>query len=110
MAWVYMLRGSSARFYIGSTTDLYRRLAQHQLGMTYSARRLGLPLELVAAKQLDSLAEARRLERQLKHKNRPMRPQQLLAGVLLPLYLLVLLSALPFVLRGRVTATTLLSR
>src|SRR5438034_2760472 len=28
MAWVYVLRGSSGRYYIGSTTDLKRRLEQ----------------------------------------------------------------------------------
>lgn len=66
-----MLHGSSGRFYIGSTTDLYRRLAQHQQGNTYSTRRLCLPLELVAAKQLDSLPEARKLERQAKRKKNP---------------------------------------
>ena len=66
-----MLRGSSGRFYIGSTTDLNRRLAQHRQGHTYSTRRLGLPLELVAALELGSLAEARELEREMKRKKNP---------------------------------------
>jgi putative endonuclease len=71
MAWVYMLRGSSGRYYIGSTTDLTRRLDQHHNGHTYSTRRLGLPLELAAALRVDCLNEARTLEREMKQKKNP---------------------------------------
>ncbi len=38
MAWVYILLGSGGRHYIGSTTDLDRRLDQHRSGHTYSTR------------------------------------------------------------------------
>jgi predicted GIY-YIG superfamily endonuclease len=68
MAWVYILRGPSGRHYIGSTTDLTRRIEQHQHGHTYSTRRLGSSLDLVASLQLDSLAKARALEREMKRK------------------------------------------
>jgi len=34
MAWVYILRGSSGRHYIGSAVDLDVRLAQHRCGHT----------------------------------------------------------------------------
>jgi putative endonuclease len=71
MAWVYRLRGSSGRYYIGSTTDLPRRLNQHHNGQTYTTRRLGIPLELAAALQVDSLNEARKLEREMKQKKNP---------------------------------------
>ncbi|MGA9778928.1 MAG: GIY-YIG nuclease family protein [Verrucomicrobiia bacterium] len=71
MAWVYMLRGSSGRYYIGSTTDLNRRLEQHRQGHTYSTRRLGQPLALAASLELDSLPEARALEREMKRKKNP---------------------------------------
>ena len=71
MAWVYMLRGSSGRYYIGSTTNLPRRLEQHRRGYNYSTRRLGALLELAASLEVDSLAEARKLERQLKGKKNP---------------------------------------
>jgi predicted GIY-YIG superfamily endonuclease len=71
MAWVYVLRGSSGRFYIGSTTNLKRRLEQHHNGHTYSTRRLGHPLELVTSLEMNSLAEARALERQMKRKKNP---------------------------------------
>jgi putative endonuclease len=71
MAWVYVLRGSSGRYYIGSTTDLHRRLEQHRQGHTYSTHRLGQSLELAAALELDSLPEARALEREMKRKKNP---------------------------------------
>jgi predicted GIY-YIG superfamily endonuclease len=71
MAWVYLLRGDSGRYSIGSTTDLPRRLDQHRPGHTHSTRRLGMPLEVAAALELDSLTEARSLERELKRKKNP---------------------------------------
>ncbi len=71
MAWVYVLRGSSGRHYIGSTTDLERRFQQHQHGHTYSTRRLGDTLELLASLELTTLDEARALERELKRKKNP---------------------------------------
>ncbi len=46
MAWVYILRGSSGRHYIGSTVDLESRFAQH-------------------------LKEARQIEQMLKAKKNP---------------------------------------
>jgi putative endonuclease len=71
MAWVYVLRGSSGRHYIGSAVDLNRRLAQHRRGHTYTTKRLGEKLELVASKQVETLNEARRIERTLKAKKNP---------------------------------------
>ena len=71
MPWVYVLRGSSGRYYIGSTTDLERRLEQHRNGHGYSTRRLGEALELIASLELSSLAAARDLERQMKRKKNP---------------------------------------
>ena len=71
MPWVYILRGSSGRYYIGSTTDLARRLEEHQRGHTHTTQRLGTDLELVASLELAALAEARALERELKRKKNP---------------------------------------
>ncbi len=71
MPWVYILRGSSGRHYIGSTNDLERRLVEHRNGGTHSTARLGYPLELVASLELPELAEARKLERELKRKKNP---------------------------------------
>ena len=71
MAWVYILRGKSGRYYIGSTDDLQRRLAEHQRGSNHTTQRFGGQIELVAAKELPSMAEASKLERALKRKKNP---------------------------------------
>ena len=71
MPWVYILRGASGRHYIGSTTDLTRRLAEHDRGHTHTTRRLGGTLELVALREFPTLTEARRCERLLKRKKNP---------------------------------------
>jgi putative endonuclease len=71
MPWVYILRGSSGRHYIGSAIDLEARFAQHLRGHTATTKRLGDPLEIVARKQIATLAEARKIERALKQKKNP---------------------------------------
>ena len=71
MAWVYILRGSSGRYYIGSTENLARRLEEHRRGSNHTSRRLGDSLELVASKIVADGAEARRLEKTLKRKKNP---------------------------------------
>ena len=71
MAWVYILRGTTGRHYIGSTTDLQRRLRQHHSGHTHTTARLGYPLELMASAERETLTEARQLERALKAKKNP---------------------------------------
>jgi len=71
MACVYVLRGSSGRYYIGSTTDLKRRLEQHRNGHTYSTQRLGATLELAASLEVIALEDARDLERRMKRKKNP---------------------------------------
>jgi putative endonuclease len=71
MAWVYILRGSSGRHYIGSTDDLDRRMSEHRHGGTHTTQRLGSELQLIASKEVCSIIEARRLERTLKKKKNP---------------------------------------
>jgi predicted GIY-YIG superfamily endonuclease len=71
MAWVYSLRGSSGRHYIGSAVDLQTRIAQHRRGHTHTTKRLGKNLQIVARKEVATLAEARRIERILKAKKNP---------------------------------------
>jgi predicted GIY-YIG superfamily endonuclease len=68
MAWVYILRGSTGRHYIGSAVDLDARFAQHLRGHTATTKRLGGQLEIVAKKEVPSLGEARKIERDLKRK------------------------------------------
>jgi putative endonuclease len=71
MAWVYILRGSCGRYYIGSTENLDRRLAEHRRGKVHSTRRFGEPLELITAKEMPDIDSARELERKLKAKKNP---------------------------------------
>ena len=60
MAWVYILRGSSGRHYIGSCVDLDARFEQHLRGHTATTKRLGDTLEIVAKKEVaDAIAHAR---------------------------------------------------
>ena len=69
MAWVYILGGSSGRYYVGSCVDLD---AQHLRGHTATTKRLGKKLEIVAKKEMPTLADARRIERELKRKKNPL--------------------------------------
>jgi predicted GIY-YIG superfamily endonuclease len=71
MPWVYILRGSAGRHYIGSPVDLDARFAQHLRGHTATTKRLGEQLEIVAKKEVASLGEARKIERNLKRKKNP---------------------------------------
>jgi predicted GIY-YIG superfamily endonuclease len=71
MAWVYILRGSSGRHYIGSCVDLDARFAQHLRGHTATTKRLGAEIEIVAKKEVPTLEAARRIERALKRKKNP---------------------------------------
>ena len=70
MAWVYILRGAH-RYYIGATENLERRIAEHRRGSNYTTHRFGGEIELVVAKELGSMADARSLERALKRKKNP---------------------------------------
>jgi putative endonuclease len=62
----YILQSeSSGKFYIGSTSDLDRRLAEHLRGHSLSTRHRG-PWKLVHTEHFGSLLEARRRELQIK--------------------------------------------
>jgi predicted GIY-YIG superfamily endonuclease len=74
MAWVYILRGSSGRPYIGSAVDLDARFEQHLRGHTATTKRLGARLEIIAKKEVPTLGEARQIERSLKRKKIPSSP------------------------------------
>ncbi len=66
MAWVYILKSDlNGRFYVGSTTDIERRMVQHKNNHTHTTQRMG-SLELVFKQAYSTLAEAREVERRLK--------------------------------------------
>lgn len=55
---VYLLRCADATLYTGYTTDLSRRLAQHQAGKGAKYTRARLPLQLLAAWEFPSKSHA----------------------------------------------------
>jgi putative endonuclease len=81
MAWVYILRGSTGRHYIGSTINLERRLSEHRNGGTHTTQRLGEHLETVAILELETIEQARLFERQLKAKKIPKLAIAMLQGL-----------------------------
>jgi len=67
MNYVYILKNSkNNRYYIGSTNNIERRLAEHNSGKTKYLRPL-LPIELVFKKDFEKLKDARLIERKLKN-------------------------------------------
>ena len=60
---VYILSGT--RYYVGSTSDLDRRLIEHQIGTTHTTKRIGA-WSLVRFIPCQTLQEARTLERAIK--------------------------------------------
>jgi predicted GIY-YIG superfamily endonuclease len=75
MAWVYILRGSSGRHYIGSAVDFDARFAQHLRGHTATTKRLGDIIEIVAKKEVPTLVEAREIERLIEAKEKILNSQ-----------------------------------
>ena len=68
---VYLLEFDSGKFYLGSTNDLDRRLAQHRLGMVRSSKRLGRLLGVAGFQTCSTLSEARDLEKKYKSWKNP---------------------------------------
>ena len=66
MAWVYILECADGSYYVGSTTNLEERFAQHQCGQgaKYTAKRL--PVKLAFAMEFPSVAEAFAQEKQIQ--------------------------------------------
>jgi len=65
-AFIYILRfKKSGKFYIGSTSDIKRRIRQHKRKHTATTRRLG-DFEVVFVKEINSLEKARWAERKIK--------------------------------------------
>lgn len=69
MAWVYILATKSGRYYIGSTSDIDKRLAHHLGGHTPSTKRLQAR-SLLLLQIYKTLAEARSVERKIKKLKR----------------------------------------
>ena len=70
MAWVYILRGASGRYYIGSTENLARRLAEHQRGSNHTTA-VGAGPSVGRLPPTPHHDPARQLEQVLKRKKNP---------------------------------------
>ena len=66
MAFVYLLRCSDGSLYCGWTTDVERRVAQHQAGTASRYTRRRLPVELATVIPVADRSEALREEARIK--------------------------------------------
>lgn len=64
--WVYILRCADQTLYSGATTDLSRRLQEHNLGKGSKYTRSRLPVKFVQVWQVETWSHALRLEAGLK--------------------------------------------
>ncbi|MCX6399121.1 MAG: GIY-YIG nuclease family protein [Propionibacteriales bacterium] len=73
MPWTYLLRCADGSFYVGSTWDLERRVAEHNegLGAAYTRRRR--PVELVWAGDFQSIRDAYFFEKRVQNWGRAKR-------------------------------------
>jgi putative endonuclease len=80
---VYILRSKKdGSIYVGCTSDLRRRLEEHEKGMSYATKRM-LPIELVYIEAYRSRGDAFRREKRLKQHGSAMRNLKLrLSGTL----------------------------
>ncbi len=67
---LYILELSIGQYYIGSTSDLNRRILEHERGKVTSTKGKR-PLRIVFRRELSSIKEARQIEYKLKsYKNK----------------------------------------
>lgn len=67
--WVYILKDEEGKFYVGSTSNLERRLVQHARGNTQTTRRMK-NFSLVLSQEYSSIVDARRVEKKIKRLKR----------------------------------------
>ena len=70
MCYMYILRCSNGQYYVGSTYDLDKRLAEHRSGEGALFTKKHLPVELVYYEQFQNIVEAYQREHQIKGWNR----------------------------------------
>ena len=64
-AWSYILECRNGEYYVGSTTDVERRLEEHQAGLGGDFTRKHRPVKLVYKEEYASIEQAFQRERQL---------------------------------------------
>jgi putative endonuclease len=80
MPFVYILRCSNGSFYTGSTTDLDRRLQQHQAGQASKYTRSHLPVTLCWVREVESWREALSQEHRIKSLTRAQKQALIAVG------------------------------
>lgn len=70
MAYVYILKCSDGSYYTGFTTDIERRLSEHNQGIGSKYTRSRLPVECVYLEELFSKSEAMKQEIAIKKMSR----------------------------------------
>jgi len=73
MAYTYMLLRADRTLYVGSTTDLERRMTEHRVGLGSEYTRHRLPVELVWYEQYDNVEHAFMREKQIQNWGRDKR-------------------------------------
>ncbi|MBE0643832.1 MAG: GIY-YIG nuclease family protein [Bacteroidetes bacterium] len=69
-SWTYILRCRDGSYYTGCTTNLDRRIAQHQSGTLKGYTSTRLPVTLVWSSRFDRIHDAIAVERQIKRWSR----------------------------------------
>jgi len=82
-----MLRCSDGSYYVGSTDELEKRVAEHEHGEGCEWTRLRLPVEFVWRQEFPTREEARTAEHQIKRWSRAKK-EALIAGKYDQLHLL----------------------
>lgn len=74
--WVYLLRCNDNSLYAGVTTDIHRRIGEHnnsKLGAKYTRARR--PVSLAYLEEVDSRSAACKREYQIRHLTKPKKEQ-----------------------------------
>ena len=66
MAWTYILRCRDGSYYVGSTVDLDRRVADHQQGLGAAYTRRRRPVEVAWAGEFERIEDAFAFEKQVQ--------------------------------------------
>ena len=81
MAVIYILLCANNEYYVGCTSDLERRLQEHQTGRGADFTKGHLPFKLVYTEEYPTLEEAYKRERQLHGWSRAKKDALLLGDI-----------------------------
>ncbi|WP_109508191.1 GIY-YIG nuclease family protein [Nocardioides speluncae] len=73
MAWAYLLECSDGSFYVGSTTDIERRVWEHNEGLGASYTRRRRPVRLAWSAEYERVSDAFAVEKQVQGWSRAKR-------------------------------------